>query len=492
MCRMRQTTLSVILTLIGLLLLFALMSSSVTAQASTLFVAPDGTGTACTQAHPCALSTALARAHDGDTLYLAEGRYTGTGAAVITLTKSITLYGGWDGAAGGPVARDPDAHPTTLDGENHRRVVYIEGPINPVLDGLILTNGNATGLGGYSTVDAGGGVYMRGSRAHINNCVIVGNTSPGGTGGGLFILGSDARVENSLVMSNTARWGGGARAVSRSPVFRHNRFISNTADFGGGLYLMWTTTALVEGNLFRGNGSSNGGAIYLSAAGATIEGNVVENNRGGLGGGIGINSGGRPVRIWGNRIWGNRASSGGGIAIVNNRTTRVVNNILAHNTATRRGSGLYLRDAVSALLHDTIAQNHGGDGAGLFLMRAQAALTNTILVSHTVGISVSVGSTATLEATLWGSGIWANEHDWGGSGTVLTGTVNVRDDPAFVDPDGGDYHILPDSAARDAGVDAGITTDIDGDPRPHGAAPDIGADEFVFWQRSYLPRILMR
>ena len=492
MCRVKQITLFITLTFVGLLLLFALMPSGVTAQAGTLFVAPDGTGTTCTQAHPCALSTALARAHDGDTLYLAEGRYTGTGAAVITLTKSITLYGGWDGAAGGPVVRDPDAYPTTLDGENRRRVVYIEGPIRPVLDGLVLANGNAAGLGGYLTMDAGGGVYIKGSRAHINNCVIMGNTSPGGMGGGLFISGSDARVENSLVMNNTARWGGGARVISRSPVFRHNRFISNTAEFGGGLYLMWTTNALVEGNLFRGNGNSHGGAIYLSAAGATIEGNVIENNRGGLGGGIGLNSGSRPVHILGNRIWGNTASSGGGIAIVNNRLTRVVNNILAHNTATERGGGLYLKNATSTLLHNTIAQNRGGDGAGLFLMNAQAVLTNTILVSHTVGVSVSAGSTATLEATLWGSGIWANEHDWGGSGTVLTGAVNIWGDPAFVDPDGGDYHIGPDSAARDAGVDAGITTDIDGDARPYGSAPDIGADEYVYRQRFYLPRILMR
>ena len=38
---------------------------------------------------------------------------------------------------------------------------------------------------------------------------------------------------------------------------------------------------------------------------------------------------------------------------------------------------------------------------------ARSVLTNTILVSHTVGISVSVGSTATLEATLWGSGVCA-------------------------------------------------------------------------------------
>jgi uncharacterized repeat protein (TIGR01451 family) len=46
-----------------------------------------------------------------------------------------------------------------------------------------------------------------------------------------------------------------------------------------------------------------------------------------------------------------------------------------------------------------------------------------------------------------------------------------------VDPDNGDYHIGPGSAAIDAGVDAGVTTDIDGQARPSGLGPDLGADE---------------
>lgn len=70
------------------------------------------------------------------------------------------------------------------------------------------------------------------------------------------------------------------------------------------------------------------------------------------------------------------------------------------------------------------------------------------------------------EATLWGTGAWANTIDWGGADTIITGTVNIWDAPAFVDLVEGDYHISSGSAARDAGVDAGVTTDIDGDPRP--------------------------
>ena len=104
-------------------------------------------------------------------------------------------------------------------------------------------------------------------------------------------------------------------------------------------------------------------------------------------------------------------------------------------------------------------------------------LTNTILVSHSVGIYVESGNTARLEATLWGSGAWANGSDWGGDGSITTGTVNLWGDPAFVNPDAGDYHIGSGSAAVDASLDAGIGEDIDGDARPLDGDGD-GADEF--------------
>ncbi len=42
-------------------------------------------------------SSSAAAHSDGDTIYVAGGRYTGTGAAVVTVTKSIILYGGSDG-----------------------------------------------------------------------------------------------------------------------------------------------------------------------------------------------------------------------------------------------------------------------------------------------------------------------------------------------------------------------------------------------------------
>jgi uncharacterized repeat protein (TIGR01451 family) len=139
------------------------------------------------------------------------------------------------------------------------------------------------------------------------------------------------------------------------------------------------------------------------------------------------------------------------------------------------GSGLLVTDSRPRLAHNTIARNAGPNG--LYIRStteytSAVVLTNTILLSHTVGLVAEAGNSVRLEATLWG-----NETDWAGAGTIYTGTVNVWGNPAFMNPGAGDFHIGPGSVAVDTGVNAGVSTDMDGDPRPMGAGYDIGADE---------------
>jgi hypothetical protein len=131
-------------------------------------------------------------------------------------------------------------------------------------------------------------------------------------------------------------------------------------------------------------------------------------------------------------------------------------------------------------VHVTIARNLGGDGSGVHVAGSAAtvAMTNTIVATHTVGITVTDGNAATLERVLW----YSNTTDCGGKGTI-TVTKAYTGNPAFA-ADG--YHLTLFSEAIDKGVDAGVTTDIDGFRRPCGPAPDLGADEI---NCLYLPAI---
>jgi hypothetical protein len=77
-------------------------------------------------------------------------------------------------------------------------------------------------------------------------------------------------------------------------------------------------------------------------------------------------------------------------------------------------------------------------------------------------------------------------------GTLVTGTHSLYDqDPQFVDPVSGDYHLMDGSPAIDAGTPHSAPAfDIDGDARPQGDGYDIGADEYVGECLVYLPLLL--
>lgn len=173
----------------------------------------------------------------------------------------------------------------------------------------------------------------------------------------------------------------------------------------------------------------------------------------------------------------------------------MVNTIIADNGATNGGDGLYVQGTTVDLRHSTIARNHGGAGSGICIVAddyddrySQVWLTNTVLVSHTVGVTISQGNVVWLEGTLWGDGAWANVVDWAGTGVVFTGTINRWGDPAFVDAAAGGYHLGPGSAALDQGLDLGVPLDIDDEPRPY-QAPDLGADEY--WPPGTLRRVYL-
>ena len=465
---------------LGLVLILALLGLLQTARAAPddLFAKPDGSGIVCTQANPCTLQTALAQAAGGDIIFAAGGTYTGTGDAVITVTKSITLYGGWDGTTATLIGRNPHIYVTTLDGENARRVIHIDGDITPTLDGFTVTGGDASNVSGNA--GRGGGIYCCRANAIITNNVITNNvantsTTTYGYGGGMYLLQSGATVSGNTIISNTASTAG--------------------YGVGGGLYLRHSN-ATVNGNTISGNtagadSESRGGGLGLERSAAIVSGNMICENsattaNGGSGGGIRLFYSNATVD--GNTIISNTAAWGaGGLKTENCDFFTVTNNIIAQNHG---ASGVFAWAYISTpshgvLVNNTIAQN-GSRGVDIS-QYSTLILTNNIVASHTTGIYAWSNATNTVVAdyTLF----FGNTNDTGGG--VITSTNEITgSDPAFVDPDNGNYHLGPSSAAIDAGVVVPwLTTDIDGDARPIGPSFDIGADE-ARWRRVYLPLVL--
>jgi len=332
-----------------------------------------------------------------------------------------------------------------------------------------------------NTAHHGGGVSMNPSSGTTLEKNTISANHADHSGGGMYLKGSSASssfdgvFSDNVIADNRADSYGGGIYVERSgPTFIRNDIFGNVAGwYGGGLYLNESSAVLDENAISQ----SGGDGIWLLGSSATVKNNTIFLNRG-----YGLVSTTISVsskdRIEGNTIIDNR---GGGVSL---GYAWLVNNIIAGN------DGIGVQGGAS-MLNNTVARNTGADGIGV-KVTGMAVMTNTILVSQTIGVYVE--GTAKLEGTLWGAGAWANGTDWAGDGTIITGTMvittfvnnNLWGDPLFVDADAGDYHITSDSPAIDHGSVADISIDIDGDRRI--GIPDIGADEYVL--SAYLPLIL--
>lgn len=374
-----------------------------------------------------------------------------------------------------------------------------------ILDDVIVMR-NVTGKGGTGAEGgSGGGIYNK-NRITINSCIIEANRTgkggremtypyspaqPGGKGGGIFNEGELLIIYSQIDGNKTGDGGDdtlecisggsgggvfnqGTAQITHSQVFDNITGNSSECDplgeysgqggFGGGIYnsseLSLEYSSIISnttGDGFPQMNSGNGGGIFS-------DGELFLNG----------------VSISDNRIGQNGTGGfGGGAYLAGESSIAIHNSLIADNhiAPAGLGSGIFADTVNLNLWHTTLVRNTGGEGSGLHTLDATARLTNTILVSHTVGIAATAGSVVSLNYTLWGSGSWANLMDWLGS---ITNANSLTGTPAFVNSDLGDYHLGSSSDARDQGIQSIVTTDIDNQPRPNPDTnlPDLGADEY--------------
>jgi hypothetical protein len=405
---------------------------------------------------------------------------------LVYLNKTLTIQGGY--TTTNWTSPNLIANPSTLDAQGQGRTLYITGNNTPLIQGLRLTGGNAAGLdGGPPGMDAGGGAYIITATATVRDCEIFGNQAD--YGGGLSIVWSPATLKNNHIHDNTAAGGVGGLDIYGSAVtLDGNKIESNSAGAvyggnGGGISGD-NSNLILRGNTIISNtalyhistdeGGLGGGLYLTNGSVVTMTGNLVQGNTAGLLAGGFYGEHGYYILSENLFISNSAVESGGGLSFL--ETDANLDNTVIINNQASKGSGLSITRAAIYLRHTTLAGN-STSGIAIEPTEGKRAgpvyMTNTILVDHTVGISVTSGNTLTLNAILWDIGtpitlakdamaVVSVQNDWVGN-------------PAFA-PDG--YHLTSASDAINAGIPGGLMVDIDSQPRPMNAGYDLGADEY--------------
>ena len=393
------------------------------------------------------------------------------------------------------IIEGPGADQLAIDGGGGFRV-FESTALSLTITKLTIQNGNPdSGKGGglrsmgaltLSNVDVlsntsqigGGGVYVAG-KVQITNGRFQNNRSFAGVGGGLWSTG-EAIISGTIFTSNSGPGQGGGAVVQTNSRLTDVHFENNesTTSNGGGLYASGLVT-LTNATFISNTASTDGGAMLAFGQVEIYGSRFINNQSSDQGGAVYVGS---FMTVAHSLFIGNRGGRGGAI-YHGTLNGWLQNTLFARNTATTAGEQLFLNSSFPVeVVHVTAVGD--GDGTAIHNANSDLTLTNTIIVSHSTGVN-TLNGTVNQDYNLF----WGNGSDT--QGAVSGGANNVSGDPRFIDPANDNYHVAAGSAAVDAGTNAGITVDFEGELRPFGSGFDIGFDEFFVWPYThYLPLVM--
>ncbi len=158
------------------------------------------------------VQTAVNSIAPGSTIRICSGVF-----GSVTLGENMTLLGAGPGANG-----------TTLDGQGSGPVVVVGPGATAVLQGLQITGGAGTELGGG--IDCSGNLTL-------NDCLVTGNAARA-CGGGIFNVGSLTLTSTDVTSNTSEDDGGGICSINEGTVTLNQSSVTlNSAkDEGGGIF----------------------------------------------------------------------------------------------------------------------------------------------------------------------------------------------------------------------------------------------------------------
>ena len=455
-------------------------------------VSPTLAATIHVPAEQPTIQAGIDAASNGDLVLVAPGTYVEN---IDFLGKAITVQG------------EGGLDVTNIDGGQAGSVVLFDSgeTEDTLLDGFTVRNGEAL---------KGGGIYCDNSSPTITNCTISENGSMGvNGGGGIYSYSSSPMVTNCTISGNMANIGGGIWCVSKSSTTITNCTITgNSADSsGGGICCSNFSTSTITSCIISENSAQKGGGIQGYRYSGTITDCVITGNiADDWGGGIYFYEETTPT-VTSCTISGNRATLGGGIyceGYWHKESAPTIESCIITNNTAQRGAGVHCSlHTTPTISNCTISRNSAEDlGGGICSYGGAPWITNCTLMENNAGsmgggIACGNSDPTIINCIFWGDAApegpeiavdsiyallivsYSNIQGGEAEAYIEPGCFlgweegNIDSDPLFIGED--DYHISNRSPCIDAGTDAGVYADFDGEPRPHGAGFDMGADENV-------------
>ncbi|MEM8954445.1 MAG: right-handed parallel beta-helix repeat-containing protein [Verrucomicrobiota bacterium] len=247
---------------------------------------------------------------------------------------------------------------------------------------------------------------------------------------------------------------------------------------------------ITGGNSDSGSGPNDrGGGITVGAASPKLSNLIFLENRARFGGGLHAGGGGAAAELTNVAFLGNYidiAGGSGGACYLTNGANLVFNNVLfAGNYSSVLGGAMRAFSSFPVFTNCTVAYNESPSGGAFYLDGgASPLLYNSIFWGNTANTFAGPNAPS------------SSGSDNLVEGATITGYVTANTDPSFFDtptPGTGGWTIAAtnnygnlrfgqNSPAYDTGDDtllpAGVTTDLDGNPRVIPADVELGAYEF--------------
>lgn len=370
------------------------------------------------------LSNALAKAVDGDAIYVAAGTYvpetfisgkvadedgnvvldeivtaSGDAQKAFIVDKNVTLLGGYP-AAGGDVC-DPKANKTVLSGDdltNH--VVVVCAP---------KTSGKSVKIAGFTVSGASSNKTDDAAKWVINGTLLDDYT------GAMAAVGSTFYMENMIFTANNTENASGIYVANSVADVRECVFTANAAYSNGTVWFSENSEITFADSEISGNTANNAAGLYLFVETDTqLKGTIS-----------------------GITITGNTATTYGGGAYIRARDAGqkmdvTIDGCTISENASKEGASMKLLNVAGVSVNNTIMRaNTGGAAMGGVLMSEDASVTyNACSFLDNVGKkeAATIIKAGTVETT--------NKFDrciWKGNTSTSWGTVYVLASSTYAD-----------------------------------------------------------